>query len=109
MNQYTKVTFNYPELYTDFADGLNVEDSEINEWVQESLERAVNKLYKNNLDESFSTCSSGNTKVFVEVYRHKENKAKISVSVSVSQNYKIKSNYDEKIDNILTFPNTRQV
>lgn len=100
MNQETKLLFNYPTTYYDFADGVNIEDDTVNQWIEESITSAVTKLRENNLKESFSASSSGNTKVIVEVYRQESND-KLSIYVSVCKKYKRAQELNISISDIL--------
>jgi len=67
--------------YHDFSDGGNVEDSEFQEWIQESLNKCINESKGKNLKKNFTSISTGNSKLFIEVYRQEDYSFTVHVSI----------------------------
>lgn len=82
-----KINANYPENFSSFKDGVDIKDNEINKWIKECLDKAQQNIKENpSLKESFRTISSGNTKVFVEVYIQDDNLYTVYITVTKDYN-----------------------
>lgn len=80
-----KAKLGYPNLYTDFSDGVGVSNNEIKQFIQKGLEKIKQKMLDDDLKESFFSFATGNTIVFGEIYRQ-QNKL-FNIFISVSKNY----------------------
>ena len=76
---------NYPEGYCDFSDGVDLSNSEITRYVEEAIRSCCRKIKRDNLKESFSTISTGNSKVLVEIYL--QDNREYTIYVNVCKNY----------------------
>ena len=86
-----KAAADYPVNFSSFKDGVDIKDNEINKWIKECLDDAEKDIKENpGLKKTFGTISSGNTKVFVEVYIQDDNL--YTVYVNVTKDY---SEYSE--------------
>lgn len=73
----------YPQDFSDFSNGVNISDKEINEWISEG----INTL-EQNLKQSSAGCSSGNTKVMVDRYSDDDLEEDYYYEINVSKGYK---------------------
>ena len=80
-----KAVVNYPTEYFDFSSGVDLPNSEIQQYIQQGIEKCICKITKDGLKKTFSTISTGNSKVLVEAYLQ-DNKM-LTIHVSVSKNY----------------------
>ena len=88
--------FYYPKGYYDFSDGVPIDETTINIWIQRAFDKIALDIKETpDLDKFFHTISSGNTKVLVEAYR--QNGDKFTIYVSVSTCYKQKTGMDIKL------------
>ncbi len=76
----------YPAEYFHFSSSVDVNDYTICSFIREGVETAMDRLIKGNLKESFSSISTGNSKVFTEVYL--QDNGLYTIYVSVSKNYR---------------------
>lgn len=76
----------------DFSGGVNVSDREFKRWIKDGIDNTIKKIKEKNLEESFSSISSGNGKVFIEVYV--DNDKKYTIYVSFTRGYSTYSNYN---------------
>lgn len=73
---------------SDYSDGNRTSEDDISDWIKDCIEKASRNMIANpRLKKSFETMSSGNSKVFVEIYRE-ESVDKFTVFTTVAQNYK---------------------
>ncbi len=85
--------FTFPGDYYSFHNGVDISTSETNEWINKAVNKVREKfLADSSLKETFSTISSGNTKVLAEGY--KQGNGMYSVFVSVMKGYHRKMECD---------------
>ena len=82
----------YPEGYFDFTDGESLSNNEIRAFIFEGIEEGIKKMKDGKLNEAFYTISTGNVKVFVEIYKQKDELLTIDISVCTSYTNKIYCN-----------------
>lgn len=90
-----EATKGYPEQYFDFSSGVDIGNSVICHRIIEGFEQAKNKIIDKQLDEAHFAISSGNCKVFGEIY--KQENGLYTVFINVCKHYQKKSFIDIKI------------
>jgi len=86
-----KFECNYPEGFYSFENGVDVSNSQINQWIKE----CIDNLEKNKTS-NVSSMSSGNTLVVVFRCYYKDNDPQYYYNVIVTKNY---SEKDIDLDN----------
>ena len=94
LKKFTKQVLNsYPEEFTDWTDGMDVIDGEVQGFIKEGIERM--KIEIGDDKATFFSTSTGNVIVFGEMYRQEN--GKFTINISVSKNYKSFDNYNIKL------------
>ena len=86
--------FHYPEHYTDFNNGLNCSDGEVNDWIKKGLTHLKKEVANGVKNPSFSI-STGNTIVWGNAY--KQDNGKYTISVHVSRAYEAQWHIDREL------------
>lgn len=80
-----KVLKDYPDKYFDFSDGIDISEIKIKRLIKKVIKKAKKYILKYNKENTFYTISTGNTKIFVEIY--KQDNGLFEVFVAVTKNY----------------------
>ena len=74
------------KMYFDFSEGVPLSDDEMKDFIKDAIHRVIKESQiKSERGEWFATASTGNFKVFVEMY---EGENRYNIEVSVTTNYK---------------------
>jgi len=86
------------EHYDDFTTGVKIGDTQVKKWVVDCIDTAMEKISKDSdIEDSFCTIASGNTKILVEIYRQHNNKTLFTIFINIITNYKQKNFINVKL------------
>ncbi len=86
--------FNYPEDFEDFSTGVNVNNKEINEWIQDNIKDIREQIYNGQRNPHHITLC-GNTALIIVAY--KQPNEKYIFDIIVAKNYKGFFNIDMEL------------